>query len=39
MLRSANSLDGFKLAAADGHIGQVKDFYFDDQAWVTPARG
>jgi hypothetical protein len=34
MLRSANSLDGFKLAAADGHIGQVKDFYFDDQAWV-----
>jgi len=34
MLRSVNSLDGFKVAAADGHIGKVKDFYFDDEAWV-----
>lgn len=34
MLRSVNSLDGFKMAAADGHIGKVKDFYFDDEAWV-----
>lgn len=34
MLRSVTSLDGFKVAAADGHIGKVKDFYFDDEAWV-----
>jgi hypothetical protein len=34
MLRSVNGLDGFKIAAADGHIGKVKAFYFDDEAWV-----
>jgi len=27
-------LYGDKLAASDGEIGQVKDFYFDDQNWV-----
>jgi hypothetical protein len=27
-------LCGVKLHASDGEIGQVKDFYFDDQKWV-----
>ena len=35
MLRSINQLDGGKLRASDGEIGQVKDFYFDDQKWVV----
>jgi hypothetical protein len=26
---------GYKLAASDGEIGQVKDFYFDDKNWVV----
>jgi hypothetical protein len=25
---------GATSAAADGDIGHVRDFYFDDQAWV-----
>lgn len=33
MLRSAKSLENFTLRARDGDIGQVKDFYFDDQHW------
>ena len=35
MLRSIKQLCGSKLAASDGEIGQVKDFYFDDQNWVV----
>ena len=35
MLRSVKQLYGDKLAASDGEIGQVKDFYFDDQSWVV----
>ena len=34
MLRSVKDLEGFAVQATDGHIGHVKDFYFDDQAWV-----
>jgi hypothetical protein len=34
MLRSVKSLEGFAIAATDGPIGKVQDFYFDDQAWV-----
>jgi len=34
MLRSINQLYGNKLGASDGEIGQVKDFYFDDQSWA-----
>lgn len=34
MLRSVKKLEGFAIAATDGAIGHVKDFYFDDQAWV-----
>lgn len=29
-----NDLYGNRLAASDGEIGHVKDFYFDDKAWV-----
>ena len=35
MLRSVQQLYGDKLGALDGEIGQVKDFYFDDQNWVV----
>jgi uncharacterized protein YrrD len=34
MLRNTKELYGNHLAATDGDIGQVKDFYFDDKAWV-----
>jgi uncharacterized protein YrrD len=35
MLRNAKSLEGFELHATDGVLGQVKDFYFDDQHWIV----
>jgi hypothetical protein len=35
MLQSIKQLYGGKLGAADGEIGEVKDFYFDDQRWVV----
>jgi hypothetical protein len=34
MLQSIEKLSGEKLAASDGEIGHVKDFYFDDQNWA-----
>src|SRR3984957_15333038 len=34
MLRSIKQLYGNTLGASDGEIGQVKDFYFDDQNWA-----
>jgi len=34
MLRSIKQLQGNTLGASDGEIGQVKDFYFDDQKWA-----
>ena len=34
MLRSIKQLYGDKLGASDGEIGQVKDFYFDEQNWA-----
>jgi hypothetical protein len=34
MLLNLNSLHGNKLAATDGDIGHVKDFFFDDKTWV-----
>ena len=34
MLRSMNDLETYALRATDGIIGHVKDFYFDDEAWV-----
>jgi sporulation protein YlmC with PRC-barrel domain len=35
MLQSIKQLYGDKLGASDGEIGQVKDFYFDDQNWAV----
>jgi len=35
MLRSIKQLYGDKLSAADGEIGRVKDFYFDDEQWAV----
>src|ERR1700687_3992661 len=35
MLRSMNDLEGYAMRATDGPVGHVKDFYFDDQAWVV----
>jgi hypothetical protein len=35
MLQSIKQLLGNKLGAADGDIGHVKDFYFDDQNWTV----
>jgi len=34
MLINTKELYGGKLAASDGDIGHVKDFYFDDKIWV-----
>ena len=34
MLRTMNDLEGSAIHATDGNIGHVKDFYFDDEAWV-----
>lgn len=34
MKRNINSLLGFAMAATDGEIGKVKDFYFDDKTWT-----
>jgi hypothetical protein len=35
MLKNTKELYGSRLAALDGDIGHVKDFYFDDKAWVV----
>lgn len=35
MLTNLKDISGHKLAATDGEIGSVKDFYFDDQSWVV----
>jgi hypothetical protein len=34
MLRSMKDMEGYAIGATDGVIGQVRDFYFDDEAWV-----
>jgi sporulation protein YlmC with PRC-barrel domain len=34
MIQSIKQLYGDKLAATDGEIGTVKDFYFDDRRWA-----
>jgi hypothetical protein len=34
MLRSVRDLQTFRIGASDGTIGSVRDFYFDDEAWV-----
>ena len=35
MLRTAKDLENYAINATDGPIGHVKDFYFDDDAWVV----
>ncbi len=35
MLRNTTEMQGYAIQASDGPIGHVKDFYFDDQAWVV----
>ena len=34
MLNKAKILKGYKLHCLDGEIGEVKEFYFDDQHWT-----
>jgi uncharacterized protein YrrD len=34
MLRTMKNLEDYAIRATDGIIGHVKDFYFDDEAWV-----
>ncbi len=34
MLSTAKTLKGYKLHGLDGEIGQVREFYFDDQHWT-----
>lgn len=34
MLRSMQDLEGYTIGATDGEAGEVKDLYFDDEAWV-----
>jgi hypothetical protein len=35
MLRNTKDLEKYTITATDGEIGHVKDFYFDDDAWVV----
>jgi sporulation protein YlmC with PRC-barrel domain len=35
MLHSLSELDDYAIDATDGDVGEVKDFYFDDKAWVV----
>lgn len=34
MLQNTKELHGARIAALDGDVGHVKDFYFDDKTWV-----
>ncbi len=35
MLRNLNDLEGYAILAVDGAIGDVKDFYIDDESWAV----
>jgi uncharacterized protein YrrD len=35
MLRSTKDLEHYEIDAPDGDLGHIKDFYFDDDAWVV----
>jgi hypothetical protein len=35
MLRSSKDLEHYAIQATDGLLGHIRDFYFDDQAWVV----
>jgi hypothetical protein len=34
MLRSVRDLENYAVNTTDGEVGHIKDFYFDDHAWV-----
>ena len=34
MLRSVNDLKGYSIHATDGDVGEVVEFYFDDEKWT-----
>jgi sporulation protein YlmC with PRC-barrel domain len=34
MKRNINSLIGYSIQATDGKIGEIEDFYFDDETWT-----
>lgn len=34
MIRSAKQMTKFEIVAADGRVGSVDDFYFDDERWA-----
>jgi sporulation protein YlmC with PRC-barrel domain len=34
MLRNASVINGYAIAASDGHLGTVSDFLFDDVSWL-----
>jgi sporulation protein YlmC with PRC-barrel domain len=34
MYHNLKKLHGYKIATSDGHIGHVKDFYFNDYTWA-----
>lgn len=35
MMRNLKDLENYTIAATDGDIGQIKDFYFEDDSWVV----
>jgi len=35
MLRALKDLENYKISDTDGEIGHVKDFYFEDDAWLV----
>ena len=35
MLHSMKELGKYSIVATDGAIGDIKDFYFDDEAWAV----
>jgi sporulation protein YlmC with PRC-barrel domain len=35
MLHTISELKGYSISATDGEIGQVEDFYFDDEHWAV----
>lgn len=39
MLIKAKTLKGYKLDSLDGEIGQVNEFYFNDQHWTVRSAG
>jgi hypothetical protein len=35
MLRTMDDLEDYSIAATDGSVGRVKDFFFDDELWIV----